>query len=157
MTGPEVGPLAATLAALVNAVVAGALLVALVVILPLLMAEPDERYPSTNGFVLRRMDKVMPVVVGVALLASLAAAAVAAAAGATGTAALHLLAAAGLLTLFAISVAVLRPLNGAIDARPDTDALRMLRGRWRRWHVTRVGAAQVGAVANAVALITIVQ
>lgn len=156
MNSGQVEPLAAALASTINALVAGALVVALVVILPLLMAEPDERYPRTNVFVLRRMDKVMPVLAGLALLATVAAVAAAATANAGWITGLHALAAVGLATLLTISLAALRPLNAAIDTRPGGAALGALRDRWRRWHIARVGAAQLAAIANATALIVII-
>lgn len=138
--------------ALSSAMVAGALLVGLLVILPLLLREPATRYPATNSFVLARMDKLMPVCTGVAILSGVVLTVLV-----DGTAA-RLLYGAGALLLagvFAVSILALGGINSTVaaidpdDPRPDWAQLRL---RWRRWHLCRVGFGQAGALAYAIAL-----
>jgi len=138
------------LAAVVSAAVAGALTVALLVLLPLLMAQPDDRYPETNTFVLRRMDTVMPLLtlLGIGLSAGAVPAA-----PVVSAAVLHALAVLGLLVLLTVSAIVLRRVNASIAAAPGPAELRVLRHRWRGWHLTRVGGALAAAVANTAAVL----
>lgn len=142
-----------SVSALTSAMAAGALLVALFVILPLLLREPLARYPEMNAFVLSRMDKLMPVVTGVAVAGGL----VLAVALETGQArVLYAVGAVLLAGVIAVSVGVLGPINASVRAI-DIDAPRpdwcLLRDRWRRWHLFRVGLGQAGAVVYLVALV----
>lgn len=141
-----------SVSALTSAMAAGALLVSLFVILPLLLREPLARYPETNAFVLSRMDKLMPVVTGAAVVGGLVLAAVL---EAEPVRVLYAVGAVLLAGVFAVSVGKLGPINASvrdidIDApRPDW---RQMRDRWRRWHLFRVGLGQAGAIAYMAAL-----
>lgn len=138
--------------ALSSAMAAGALLVGLLVILPLLLREPVTRYPATNTFVLARMDKLMPVCTGIAILSGILLAAML---DATAARILYAAGAVLLAGVFAVSVLALGRINSTVAAidpdQPRPDWVQ-LRSRWRRWHLFRVGLGQAGALAYAVAL-----
>lgn len=141
-----------SVSALSSAMAAGALLVALLVILPLLLREPVTRYPSTNAFVLSRMDKLMPVCTGVAVVSG---AVLVMLLDETAVRAFYGAGAALLAGVFVVSVFAHGRINASIAAI-DPDAPRpdwvRLRQRWRRWHLCRVGLGQAGALAYAIAL-----
>lgn len=142
-----------SVSALSSAMAAGALLVALFVILPLLLSLPVERYPATNSFVLDRMDKLMPVCTGIAVLSGVLLAVVLD--GPIAVRVLYVAGAALLFAVFAVSVGKLGPINASVrdieahDPPPDWRSLRL---RWRTWHVVRVGCGQAGALSYVVAL-----
>lgn len=114
--------------ALSSGLSAGALLVALCVILPLLFAVPPAMYPWTNTFVLNRMDRLMPVCVGIAVLSNAVFSAVGDHFGAGW---LFVGAAVSFAVVFATSLIKLRPLNTAIrdHGTPWSDELASLRAR----------------------------
>lgn len=138
--------------ALSSAMAAGALLVALLVILPLLLREPITRYPATNAFVLSRMDKLMPVCTGIAVLSGTTLAVLL---DESAVRAFYGAGAALLAGVFVVSVFAHGRINTSIAAidpdAPPPDWAR-LRQRWRRWHLCRVGLGQAGALAYAIAL-----
>ncbi|MFI7121210.1 hypothetical protein [Amycolatopsis sp. NPDC049868] len=143
------------LAAVLSAGVGGALTVALLVLLPLLMREPDDRYPDTNTFVLRRMDTVMPILTVAAIAASVVSVFLAVSDQALAVV-LHAAGATGLLALLTISAVVLHRINDTIAAGPDPSSLPPLRARWRGWHLTRVSAALTAAATNTAAALIVV-
>ncbi|PZG18737.1 DUF1772 domain-containing protein [Nonomuraea aridisoli] len=141
-----------SISVLSSAMAAGALLVGLVVILPLLLSLPVERYPETNTFILARMDKLMPLCTGVAVLSG---AALAATLEGTAVRALYGAGALLLAGVFAVSLGMLGPINASVRVievdRPRAD-WQELRLRWRNWHFVRVGFGQAGAILYGVAL-----
>ncbi|GAA1772255.1 DUF1772 domain-containing protein [Streptomonospora arabica] len=140
------------LASLSSGLAAGALLVGAVVILPLLLSQPVERYPAVNTFVLRRMDKMMPVCVGLAVLSG---AVLAFAIQDPAGRAMYAVGALLLAGVVAVSIGRIGPINDAIG-RMDTEAprpdWRELRARWRNWHIVRVSCGQAGALLYTAAL-----